>query len=493
MRSLTRAAPAALLLVAAGCTLAPRYQRPAAPVAGAFPAATPTGLEPAGAGSTAAPGAVATADLGWRDVFGDERLRALVALALQHNRDLRVAALNVELVQAQYRIQRGALMPSVTASGIVARQEVAADQSPTHAQGTATIYTVGGALSWELDFFGRLRSLSTAALEQYLATDEARRTAQIALVAQVATQYLTERALDDQVVLARKTLDAVEASLRLQRRTYEAGRTGELDLRTAESQVEAARFNLAAAQQQRDRAANALVLLVGQPLPADLPGPAPLDSQALLAELPAGLPSEALLRRPDVASAEHQLLSANAQIGAARAAFFPSISLTAGIGSSSLELSQLFGSGSGYWSFIPRIDVPIFRGGALKASLDVAEVRKSVQVAQYERAIQLAFREVADALVSRAALEAQLAAQERRVQAEQRRYQLSDLRYQKGVDSYLVFLTAQRDLFAAQQQLIQSRLARLTNLVDLYRALGGGWQERTATARSEGVAARKGS
>lgn len=478
----TRAAPAALLLAAA-CTMAPRYQRPAAPVAPAFPG-----------GAAAQPGAtpaLAAADLGWRDVFGDERLRALVALALQNNRDLRLAGLNVELTQAQYRIQRAGLLPSVTASGSVARQQLAAAQTTTQRQSPAmSVYTVGGSLSYELDFFGRLRSLSSAAVEQYLATDEARRTAQITLVAQVATQYLAERAADDQVVLARRTLETVEASLQLQRRTYEAGRTNELDLRTAESQVLSARFNLSAAQQQRDRAASALVLLVGQPLPADLPAPTPLDGQALLADLPAGVPSEVLLRRPDIASAEHALLSANALVGAARAAFFPSITLTAGVGSSSLELSSLFGSGSGFWSFVPRIDLPIFRGGALRASLDVAEVRRSIQVAQYERTIQVAFREVADALVSRAALDEQLEAQRQRVDAEQRRYELSDLRYRKGVDSYLVLLTAQRDLFAAQQQLIQSRLARLTNLVDLYRALGGGWQEHAASAAGEAPAGR---
>jgi multidrug efflux system outer membrane protein len=495
------AAPAVLLVVAA-CTLTPRYQRPAAPVAPAFPAGTaavdPVLATSLASGASAAPGAPAAADLGWGDVFGDERLRALVALSLKNNRDLRIAALNVELVQAQYRIQRAALLPSVTASGSVTREHLAADQSSSQQPVTATVYTVGGALSYELDFFGRLRSLSSSAFEQYLSTEEARRAAQISLVAQVATQYLTERAQDDQLTLARKTLETVQASLQLTRRTYQAGRTSELDLRTAESQVLTAQFNLSAAQQQRDRAANALVLLVGQPLPGDLPPPTPLDAQALLAELPPGLPSEVLLRRPDVASAEHALLSANAQIGAARAAFFPSISLTAGVGSSTLDvdhgpspgLSHLFGSGTGFWNFIPRIDIPIFRGGALKASLDVAEVRTSIQVAQYERTIQTAFREVADALVSRAALDQQLEAQRQRVEAEQRRYTLSDLRYQKGVDSYLVLLTAQRDLYAAQQQLIQSRLARLTNLVDLYRALGGGGLERSAAAPSPGAASR---
>ena len=348
---------------------------------------------------------------------------------------------------------------------------------------TATSYTVGvGVTAFELDLFGRVRSLSDAALEQYLSTEEARRSVHLSLVAAVATQYLAVRALDDQVALARRTQEAVESSSALARRTFEAGRTSELDVRTSEAQVQTARFNLSSARLQRARAENALVLLVGQPLPPDLPAPQPLDAQTLLAELPPGVPSEVLLRRPEILAAEHALRSANAVIGAARAAFFPSISLTAFGGTSSGELSGLFGSGSGLWSFTPQLNLPLFRGGALKASLDAAQVRKSIQVARYERAIQEAFREVADALVARAALDEQLDAQRKRVEAEQRRYDLSDLRYRKGFDSYLGVLDAQRDLFAAQQLLIQSRLARLSNLVDLYRTLGGGWREHSATA-----------
>lgn len=472
MRSVAAGA-AGIALLLAGCSLAPRYQRPAAPVAQEWSAA---------AGAAAGP---AAADLGWRDVFGDPRLQALVALALENNRDLRVAALNVELTRAQYRIERAERLPAVDASASATRQRQGADVSPTGRDRTTTSYTVGlGVTAFELDLFGRVRSLSDAALEQYLGTEEARRSAHLSLVAEVATQYLAARALDDQVALARQTLETVESSLVLTRRRYEAGQTSELDVRTAEAQVQTARFDLSSAQLQRARAEHALVLLVGQPLPADLPAPAPLDAQAFLAELPPGLPSEVLLRRPDILAAEHALRSANAFVGAARAAFFPSISLTAFGGTSSAELSGLFGSGSGLWSFTPRIDLPLFRGGALRASLDAAQVRTSIQVAQYERAIQGAFREVADALVARAALDEQLEAQRARVQAEQRRYELSDLRYRKGVDSYLGVLTAQRDLFAAQQLLIQSRLARLANLVDLYRALGGGWRERSAAASS---------
>jgi multidrug efflux system outer membrane protein len=469
MRSVAAGA-AGIALLLSGCSLAPRYQRPSAPVAQEWGAA----------GGAAGP---AAAELGWRDVFGDPRLQALVALALENNRDLRVAALNVELTRAQYRIERADRLPAVDANASATRQHQGADVSPTGGARTTTSYTVGlGVTAFELDLFGRVRSLSDAALEQYLATEEARRGAHLSLVAEVATQYLAQRALDDEVALARRTLETVESSLVLTRRRYEAGQTSELDVRTAETQVQAARFNLSTAQLQRARAENALVLLVGQPLPADLPAPQPLDAQAFLAELPPGLPSEVLLRRPDILAAEHALRSANAFVGAARAAFFPSITLTAFGGTSSAELSGLFGAGSGLWSFTPRIDVPLFRGGALRASLDAAQVRTSIQVAQYERAIQGAFREVADALVARAALDEQLEAQRARVEAEQRRYELSDLRYRKGVDSYLGVLTAQRDLFAAQQLLIQSRLARLANLVDLYRALGGGWRERSAAA-----------
>jgi multidrug efflux system outer membrane protein len=463
---LVRAAPVAALLLA-GCSLAPRYERPAPPVSAEW------------VPGVAAGGPSTAADLGWRDVFQDPRLQALVALALESNRDLRVAALNVELTRAQYRIERADRLPHLGASASATRQHVDADLSPTGRAERSTSYTVGlGVTAFELDLFGRVRSLSDAALAQFLATEEARRAVHLSLVAEVATQYLAVRALDDQVALARRTLEAVEASSALARRTFEAGRTSELDVRTAEAQVHTARFNLSSATLQRARAENALVLLVGQPLPPDLPPPQPLDAQAFLAELPPGVPSEVLLRRPDVVAAEHALRSSNATIGAARAAFFPSISLTAFGGTSSAELSDLFGAGTGLWSFMPRIDLPLFRGGALRASLDVAQVRKSIQVARYERAIQDAFREVADALVARAALEEQLEAQRARVEAEQRRYELSDLRYRKGVDSYLGVLDAQRDLFAAQLLLIQSRLARLANLVDLYRALGGGWLER---------------
>ncbi|MGC3999469.1 MAG: efflux transporter outer membrane subunit [Anaeromyxobacter sp.] len=432
MRS-ARTLAAAALLAAAGCSLAPRYQRPELPVATAWPV-----KDAAGAGAAAG-------ELGWRDVFGDPRLQALVAMALENNRDLRVATLNVELARAQYRIQRAPLFPEASGQGGFTRAHAGEEASTTGRAYTANTWSASLGLSWELDLFGRVRSLSEAAVEEYLATDEARRSAQLALVAEVATQYLAVRAGDDQVALARQTLQAVQASQALVQRIYQGGQVSELDVRIAEAQVATARFNLSVAERTRNQAQEALVLLVGSPLPEGLPEPLPLDAQPLVAELPAGLPSEVLQRRPDVLSAEHQLRAANASIGAARAAFFPTVTLTGSAGSLSPELSGLFGAGTGTWSFAPRLTLPIFQGGALRAGLDVAQVRRSIQVASYERAIQVAFREVADALESRGALEEQLAAGQARVSAEERRFHLADLRYRKGVDSYLAVLTAQRD------------------------------------------------
>jgi multidrug efflux system outer membrane protein len=461
---------AALALLAAGCTLAPKYQRPEAPVAQAFPVIT------AAATNTVA-GAATSAELGWREVFGDPRLQALVALALEQNRDLRVAALNVELVRAQYDIQWAQQLPQLSASGTMSRTRTPADLNTSGKAVTSDAFTVGlGMASFELDLFGRVRSLSDAALQQYLASEEARRSAQLSLVAAVASQYLAGRAQEEQVALAKETLEAVTGALKLIRRASEAGRVSELDLRSAEGQVEAARAVLAVAEQQRARAEHALALLVGGPIPADLPPGLPLDGPQVVVGLQAGVPSEVLVRRPDVLAAEHALLAANASIGAARAAFFPSISLTAFGGTASAELGGLFQAGSQSWSFAPRINLPIFQGGALRASLDAAKIRKSIEVARYERAIQGAFREVSDALVSQGWIEEQLAALTARVTAESRRYALSERRYRGGVDSYLTVLTAQRDLYVARQQLIQTQLARHTNLIDLYKALGGGYR-----------------
>ncbi len=467
-RFLAAVGVAGAVLLGAGCSLAPKYERPAAPVANAFGQTA----EPAG-------GEVPAADRGWRDVFGDARLQALVSLALEHNRDLRVAALNVERVQALYRIQRAPLFPQVGAGAQATFQKLPEDL-PSSAFAPTEQYSLSlGVTAWELDFFGRIRSLSEQVLQDWFATTEARRSAHLALVGQVAQAHFTERATTEQLALARQTLALVESSFAITKRAFELGTANELDLRTAESQVLTARANLAAFSQQHAQAVNALVFLIGQPLPEDLPPSEPLAEATVVADLPPGLPSDLLTRRPDILAAEHGLLGANASIGAARAAFFPSISLTGQGGLSSTELGGLFSGGAVTWSFIPRLNLPIFRGGALQASLDTAEVSKRIEVARYERAIQNAFREVADALAAREAITQQLEAQRARVVAEERRYALAESRYRAGVDRYVTLLTAQRDLYSAQQQLINAELARLNNVATLYRALGGGWTETT--------------
>jgi multidrug efflux system outer membrane protein len=460
-----------LTLGLAACSLQPVYERPAAPVAGEFPA---------GAAYKAMPALGRPAvDIGWRDFLADPRLQRLVEIALKNNRDLRVATLNVAQVQAQYRIQRSASFPSV--AGFAGES---ASRTPGKAPEVARTYSTGVAAAWEIDFFGRLRSLNDAALEQYFATAYARQAAEILLVSQVADQYLTTLALDEQLAVTRQTLETAQASFKIVKLRFDTGTAPELTLQQAQSVVEQASANYAAQVRARAQAENGLVLLVGQPLLADLPPPLPMGKQKILADIPAGLPSDLLERRPDVLQAEALLRSENADIGAARAAFFPRISLTGSLGSASPSLSGLFGTGSLAWASLPAIGVPIFQGGALEANLDAATIRKDIGVAQYEKAIQAAFREVADGLAARSTYDDQLAAQERYTATQQRSLELAEFRYRNGVDSYLNVLTAQTGLYGAEQALVTTRLQRMTNLVDLYRTLGGGWIERSGDRRA---------
>jgi multidrug efflux system outer membrane protein len=452
------------------CTLAPKYQRPAAPVAQTWPKNSAT--------KNHANQTNAVADIGWREFFNDPRLQKLIELSLTNNRDLRVAVLNVEQTRAQYRIERAGLLPEIDATGSELRQRLPHDLSGTGEPAVSSQYSLSlGTTSYELDLFGRIRSLKAAALENYFATEEARKSAQIALVAEVANQYLAERELEEQLKMTQKTLAAVQNSYDLIKASYDVGNSSELDLRTAEAQVETAKANAANFEQQRNQAQNALTLLVGEPLPAYLPKPQSWNSQHLLTDLPPGLPSDLLQCRPDILEAEHQLKAANANIGAARAAFFPTISITANAGTSSAQLAGLFADGSGAWLFNPQITLPIFEAGRNKANLDAAKIEKLIEVANYEKTIQTAFREVADALVAKKFTDEQLADQTALVKAEQRRYDLADARYRNGVDSYLTALLAQQDLYSAQQNLIATQFARLSNLIGLYQALGGGWQE----------------
>jgi multidrug efflux system outer membrane protein len=464
-----RALTTVLALALGACTsMAPKYERPAAPVAPVYPT---------GAAYKDVPGGTPAADLGWRDFLKDARLQRLVQIALANNRDLRIAALNVQQVQAEYRIQRSALLPTVAAFA-----DESASRTPTNGAPVRRQWEVGVQASWELDFFGRLRSLSDAALQQYFASGEAQRAAQILLVSQVADQYLALRALDEELAVTRQTLATAEASYKIVKLQFDTGTAPELALQQALSVVELANANLAAQTRARAQAENGLVLLLGEPLPADLPPPVPLGGQQILADIAAGLPSDLLARRPDILEAEALLKSENANIGAARAAFFPNISLTTSVGSASGALSGLFGAGSFAWAFAPSLVQPIFEGGALRANLDLATIRKDIGVAQYEKAIQTGFREVADGLAARGTFDEQLAAQERYTATQQRSLELSQFRYRNGVDSYLQVLTAQTGYYDAQLALVAAREQRLANLVDLYRALGGGWLEHTGDA-----------
>lgn len=477
---------AASALFLAGCSLIPDYHRPQAPTAETWPGQT------AGPAANGQAGQPAVADIGWRDFFTDPRLQRLVELALANNRDLRVAALNVEAARAQYQIQRADLFPTIEATGSGLNERIPARLSSSgkayveHEYGASVGFT-----SYELDLFGHVRSLNAEVLEQYFALEETRTSTQITLVAEVANAYLTLLSDQELLRLTNDTLQSQKQSYDLTKQSSDHGVVTELDLRAAETSVRTAEASLALYTRQVAQDRNALVLLVGQPLPADLETDVAnghgLDGDSLVADLPAGVPSVLLERRPDVRSAEHSLKAANANIGVARAAFFPTITLTATGGTSSTGLSELFQGASRTWTFAPNITVPIFESGRLEASLDYAKIEKDVEVAQYEKTIQTAFQEVADALAARSTLDDQLRAQEALVVASDVRYRLSEMRFRNGVEGYLNTLDAQRTLFSAQQTLIATRLSRLANLVTLYKALGGGWNEHSLQVRNEAV------
>ena len=454
---------AAVLLT--GCTMIPKYTRPEAPI----PAAWPSG--PAYKETPAMQAAPAAADLQWREFFAGEQLQAIIAAALKNNRDLRVAALNVERARALYRIQRAELLPTLE-TGVTATKQHARISGKT---GLVTIEEYGvnlGFSSWEIDFFGRIRSLGKRALEEYLATEQARRSAQILLVSEVANAYLTLAADRENLKLARSTFESQQAAYKVIRRRCEVGLAPELDLHQVQTRVDAARVDIAQYTELAAQDENALNLLAGSMVPAELL-PKELSAVKPLPDVTPGTSSEVLLRRPDILEAENLLKAANANIGAARAAFFPRISLTSAIGSASGDLSGLFKSGSFVWNYAPEIVLPIFDARTWPA-LRVSKVDKEIAVAQYEKAIQGAFREVADALARRGTMGDQMKAQQSLLDATAKTYRLSTARYEKGIDIYLNVLDAQRSLYAAQQGLIAIRLAKLANQVRLYAVLGGG-------------------
>ena len=468
-RALSPLVAAALL---AGCSFIPKYERPAAPVPQAY----------ALAGTDAPAATRPAADIDWKEYFTDPRLQRLIGIALDNNRDLRVAMLNVEQARAQFQIQRANQFPTVNAMATGTRQP-----SVTNGQ-YVNQFQVGLAVSaWEIDFFGRIAALKEQALAQYLATDEARKSAQISLVAAVASGWLTLMADEELLDVSRRTLDTREESVKLTRLRLEHGVSSELDNHQAESLAQAARATYAQQQRQRLLDENALTLLLGQPLPDDIRSGLPstrLADAAPMQPLPTDLPSDLLQRRPDIRQAEQLLIGANANIGAARAAFFPRISLTAAAGTVSNELSGLFKSGTWGFSLAPQLALPIFDAGRNQAGLESARAGREIAVAQYEKSIQTAFREVSDALAGQATLQQQVDAQRAQVRADSKRFELSDLRYRNGVASYLDLLDAQRSLFATEQALVQTRLLQLQNQVTLYKVLGGGWTETEAAARS---------
>jgi multidrug efflux system outer membrane protein len=469
---------ASLVLAAAvmsgGCgALEPRVPEAAPSIPAEWPLPATTAVPIAAEGATeASPGTPATADIGWRDFFVDPRLQEVIARALANNRDLRVAVLNVERARALYRIERADRVPTVGATAAMVR--IGGDAAPTTESFTAGV----GITEFELDLFGRVRSLSQAALQQYFAQEEARRSAQLALIAEVANAYLALAADQEQLRVVQLTLTTREEFHALTQKRYEFGAVSALDVSQSRTQVEAARADVARFSGQAAQTANALQVLVGAPVGADLLPQSFGEPVTGLAPLPAGLPSEVLLRRPDVLAAEHQLRADNANIGAARAAFFPSIKLTGSVGSASDELSGLFDAGTGVWVFAPQVNLPIFEGGRLRANLDVARADRDIALAQYERAFQAGFRDVADALVLTTTLAEQRAARQATVDAATEADRLALARYKAGRDSYLVLLESQRALYLAQQTLIVTRLAEQTNRVTLYKALGGGWLER---------------
>ncbi len=445
------------LVLLAGCTLSPTYQRPAAPVAAHYPGAPAAATTPA------------AADIGWQRFCADERLGQLVKLALANNRDLRVAVLNVEHSQAQYRISRAAAVPGVDGS---------ANFSRSHAAGISVDRWSAsvGSTAYEVDLFGRVHSLNQQALESYFATAEAQRGAQVSLVANVADVYFTLRLAEEQLRLAQQTLVTVQESFTLNQATFNAGASNELDLRTADGQVQTARINVLTYQRQIALTRNAMEPLIGCPLPGGLPAGRAFNDGHLLADIPAGLPSGLVCRRPDILEAEHTLKAANANIGAARAACFPSISLTGSAGAGSSQLAKLFGSGTGVWSFSPQVSVPVFTGGRTRAEVDAAKISRRIEVANYEKAIQTAFREVADALVAGTSYANEIEAQAALIQAQQRRFELATTRYRQGEDTYLNVLSAQQDLYSAQQSRLQAKRNKLASQIALYKALGGGWK-----------------
>ncbi|OFN82313.1 TolC family protein [Neisseria sp. HMSC064E01] len=445
------------------CTMMPKYEQPQVAVADTFKYDT-------------VDDGIRAAELGWQDYFADPRLHRLIDIALERNTDLRTAALNAEIYRKQYMIARNDLLPSINASGTGTRV------GSLSGGVTRSEYTVGlGAAAYELDLFGRVRSNSQAALQGYFSVAANRDAAHLALIAAVAKAHFNELYAQESMALAQRVLKTRETTYKLSQMRHKAGVISAVDLRQQEALIESAKADYANAVKNREQARNALATLINQPLPEDLPAALPLSKQFKITRLPAGLSSEVLLNRPDIRAAEHSLKQANANIGAARAAFFPTISLTGSVGTASGELSGLFKSGTGIWSFAPSITLPIFNWGSNKANLDVATLRKEAQIVAYEAAVQAAFQDVSNALVAREQLDKSYAALNKQSRAYNDTLRLINLRYKHGVSNALDLLDAERSSYGAETALLANQLTRLENLADLYKALGGGLKRETVS------------
>ncbi|WP_305038640.1 efflux transporter outer membrane subunit [Erwinia sorbitola] len=455
-----------LTMILAGCTMAPDYHRPALPVAAHFDS---QGQALSGNG----------ANIRWQNFFTDPVMHKLIATALSNNRDLRVAALNVEVARSQVQIDRAALMPWVDFNGSDDATHLPGNLYSTKQSGSVTYHQLNtslGVTAWELDFFGRLQSLRNEALEEWLASAATQRATQISLIAEVASGYLSLCSDNELLKLAQDTAQSQQDSYDLTKRSFEGGVASEQDLVQAETSVRTAQADIATYSRQVHQDINALTLLVGTALPADLLAGASLRKEWNFPATPAGLPSELLTNRPDIIAAEHTLKAANANIGAARAAFFPTISLTASGGSTSSTFSHLLSGGTAAWSFGPSIDLPIFDGGVNIANLDIAKLQKRIEIADYEKAIQTAFKEVGDALAGQETYQDEMKARQLDEVANQRNFSFASVRYREGLDNYLNVLVAQRSLYASQQSLITTRLGQLNQKITLYKTLGGGWK-----------------
>lgn len=466
----------ALVAVAlTGCSLAPTYVRPDAPVPGQYPNAS---AQP----QTSAQ-AAAAADLGWRQFFRDPQLLALIDVALNNNRDLRIAVDRVAEARALYGIQQSDQFPTIGAGANASLQSMPPQlrAGGSSAPSVSRVYQAGvGITAFELDLFGRVRNLTEAAYQQYLASEQARRTVHLSLVAQVAEAYFRLRSSEALRKLTEQTLQSRQNSYDLIKRRFEEGVAGSLDYYQAKSQLDQTRADLQQTRRNEQLAQNALLLLLGDS-PRNLPKSAPFGHDQLLAQIPVGLPSDLLERRPDIIGAEDNLLAANANIGAARAAFFPNISLTGMLGFASNAMGGLFTGSNRFWSFTPQLTTPIF-GGGVSGNLDLAKARKNIAVSQYEKTIQTAFREVADALAGEATYASQLDALRDLENSAAESLRIARLRYDNGIDSFLQVQTAEITLYNAQQAFLQTGLNSLLNRVELYKALGGGWNADTVKA-----------